>query len=94
MLNYFTHIVYCQTVYILIIIPIQILDVKGTLPHRVCGSRWLPHMKKALSTLFKTYPAFLTQLQNASHENAKAEGLFKLLESYNIVLYAALLQVC
>lgn len=49
-------------------------------------------MKKALSTLFKTYPAFLTQLQNASHENAKAEGLFRLLESYNIVLYAALLQ--
>lgn len=70
----------------------EILDVKGTLPHRVCGSRWLPHMKKALSTLFKTYPAFLTQLQNASHENAKAEGLFRLLESYNIVLYAALLQ--
>ncbi|XP_062600058.1 zinc finger protein 862-like [Saccostrea cucullata] len=70
----------------------EILDVKGTLPHRVCGSRWLPHMKKALGTLFKTHLAFFTQLQNASNGNAKAEGLFRMLESYNILLYAAPLQ--
>ena len=69
------------------------MEVKGTLPHRVSGSRWMPHMKKALKTFFQSYPAFISQLQNESNSNAKAEGLAKMLEDYSIMRFAAVLQV-
>ena len=66
----------------------------GTLPHRVGGSRWMPHIKKSLDTFFRTYPAFLSHLQNNSHSNAKAEGLAKMMMELNTVAFAALIQVC
>lgn len=69
------------------------MNVKGTLPHRVGGSRWMPHIKKALETLFRTYPAFISHLQNESHQNAKAEGLAKIMDDFNIIAFAILLQV-
>jgi hypothetical protein len=50
-------------------------------------------MKKAIQTLFRTYPVFVSHLQNESHSNPKAEGLAKMLEDYNLLTYAAFLQV-
>ncbi|XP_062585604.1 zinc finger protein 862-like [Saccostrea cucullata] len=69
----------------------EVINISGTLPHRVSGSRWMPHMKKALQTLFKTYPAFISHLQNESHSNPKAEGLVKMLEDCTLMTYAAFL---
>jgi hypothetical protein len=63
------------------------------MPHRVGGSRWLPHIKKALETLIQTYPAFVSHLETTSHQNAKAEGIAKLLRSLHIMEYALLLKV-
>jgi hypothetical protein len=63
------------------------------MPHRVSGSRWLPHMKKGLDTLFRTYPAFITQLQTGSHSTPKAEGLARIMETFHVIAYAALLLV-
>ncbi|XP_062618557.1 zinc finger protein 862-like [Saccostrea cucullata] len=70
----------------------RVLDVKGTMPHRVGGSRWLPHLKKALETLFRTYPAFISHLDTTSHQNAKAGGIAKLLHSLPIIVYASILK--
>ena len=63
------------------------------MPKRVGGSRWLDHMKVALESLFRTYPAFITHLQNQSNNNAKAEGLAKLLASLNVMVFAIMLYV-
>ncbi|XP_062618113.1 uncharacterized protein LOC134279702 [Saccostrea cucullata] len=52
----------------------------------------MPHMKKALQTFFKTYPAFISHLHNESHSNPKAEGLAKMLEDCTLMTYAAFLQ--
>jgi hypothetical protein len=43
----------------------------------------MPHIKKSLDTFFRTYPAFLSHLQNNSHSNAKAEGLAKMMMELN-----------
>lgn len=69
------------------------MDVKGTMPHRVGSSRGLPHLKKALETLFRTYPAFISHLDTTSHQNAKAGGIAKMLHSLPIIHYASLLKV-
>ncbi|XP_062589081.1 zinc finger protein 862-like [Saccostrea cucullata] len=69
----------------------KVLNLIGTLPHRVNSTRWLPHMRRALDTLFTSYPAFSHHLQDASHTNAKANGLARLLESSSIMTYAGLL---
>ena len=69
------------------------MSVKGVLPHRVGGSRWMPHMKKALLALFISYPGYLSHLQTLSHTNAKAEGLARMIGSYDIMVYAAFMYV-
>ena len=69
------------------------MDVRSQLPHRVGGSRWMPHMRKTLNSLFTSYPAYITHLQTMSHSHAKAEGLVKLLGNLDILAYAALLKV-
>lgn len=52
----------------------EVMNVKGTLPHRVSGSRWMPHMQRALKSLFTSFPGYVSHLQNESHTNSKAEG--------------------
>ncbi|XP_062614641.1 zinc finger protein 862-like [Saccostrea cucullata] len=71
---------------------IKVLDINGTLPHKINSTRWLPHMKRALENLFRTFPAFLSQLQNASHVNPKAEGLAKMLCNLQILAFASILE--
>ena len=45
----------------------------------------MPHIKK--NTFCRTYPAFLSHLQNNSHSNAKAEGLTKMIMELNTGMY-------
>lgn len=71
---------------------IKVLGINGTLPHKINSTRWLPHMKRALENLFRTFPAFLSQLQNASHVNPKAEGLAKMLCNLQILAFASILE--
>ena len=72
--------------FILIYIHFVLLSpgVNGCLPKRVGGSRWMPHMKTALETLFKSFPGYISHLQN---KNAKAEGLVKILGSLNVSVW-------
>lgn len=50
-------------------------------------------MRRALDTLFMTYPAFSHHLQDESHTNSKANGLARLLESSSVMIYAGMLLV-
>lgn len=69
------------------------MNVKGTLPHRVSGSRWMPHMQRALKSLFTSFPRYVSHLQNESHTNSKAEGLVKIMCNYQVIVYATVLLV-
>ena len=66
----------------------KVVKVKGTLPRRVGGSRWMPHMKRALTTLFSGYRGYIAHLENQSHSLPKAEGLAKLMSNYNMMVFA------
>lgn len=50
-------------------------------------------MQRALTTLFRGFPAYLVHLQNESHKNAKGEGLAKILGNYQVIVFATLLRV-
>ena len=71
---------------------LQVLSVNGCLPKRVGGSRWMPHMKTALETLFKSFPGYISHLQNQSNNKAKAEGLATILGSLNVIVFGLVLK--
>lgn len=71
---------------------IKVLGINGTVPHKINSTRWLPHMKRAMENLFRTFQAFLSQLQNASHVNPKAEGLARVLCNLQILAFASILE--
>lgn len=52
----------------------------------------MPHTQKALEAFFKNFDAYRTHLENQSHENAKAEGLAKMMVMFNVVLFALIMQ--
>lgn len=55
-------------------------------------SRWFPHLKKALETLYWTYTAFISQFDKSSYLNAKAGSIAKLL--HGLLAYYSLSQNC
>ena len=69
------------------------MQVKEILPKRVGGTRWMPHTKNALESLFKGYAVYSSHLENESHSNAKAEGLARLITTFNVIAFAFILQV-
>jgi hypothetical protein len=69
------------------------MNIKGKLPQRVGGTRWIPHMKKALAAVFRGYAALIGHLENQSHTVPKADGLARMLRDYNVMAFAVLLQV-
>lgn len=71
----------------------QVLGLSPTIPPRVGGTRWLAHIKRAVESCLKGYPALVAHLSDASHGNAKAEGLAKLLTRWDIVSFLLLLKV-
>lgn len=69
------------------------MDVKGVLPPKVTGTRWVGHVSGGVESLCRTYVAYNAHLCSASHSNAKAEGLAKLLLNNDLVCFLLLLQV-
>lgn len=63
---------------------IAALDIKGVLPTKVTGTRWLPHLSRGIHNLLRTYKAYDAHLSTASHGNPKAEGLYKILTSQDL----------
>ncbi|XP_013391821.1 zinc finger protein 862-like [Lingula anatina] len=68
------------------------LKIQGTLPPKVTGTRWICHVSRGVDNILHNFPAYELHLSNASHENAKAEGLVKILLQKEIVLFMLVLQ--
>lgn len=61
---------------------------KGVFPNKVTGTRWLPHLCRAVNAMLKTFLAINAHLSAARDYNAKAEGLFRLqLLTFALFLY-------
>ncbi len=70
------------------------LNMKTGIPPRITGTRWLGHMVRSLDNTLDNYVPLTTQLATASHQNAKAEGLYKLLTAADVVTFLIFLRVC
>lgn len=64
------------------------------MPTRVGGTRWLPHLSRAIDNFLKAYVPIRNHLETASHQNSKAEGLAKLAGNGNIIVFMLSLKVC
>lgn len=69
------------------------VGVKRVLPSRVGGTRWLPHLHRAITAFCKGYRAIRAHLETASHGNAKAEGLVKIAADGNTLVFIMTLKV-
>ena len=69
------------------------MNIKGILPPKVTGTRWLPHITRAISSLRRNYPAYVAHFNTGNHVNAKAESLAKILQIRHIMAFTLVLQV-
>ena len=69
------------------------LEIKGILPPRVTGTRWLPHLSRGLVSLLRNFKAYEAHLSTLSHGNPKAEGLYKIMMGKDIITFVLFLQV-
>ena len=69
------------------------LNIKSILPSRIGGTRWLPHLQRAMNAFTKGFKAIIMQLENSSHDNPKAEGLAKLAGDGGVVVFILQLKV-
>ena len=58
--------------------------MKGLIPTRVGGTRWLTHLERAIHVIIVSYPALVDQLNAAKIETPKAGGLVKILTNAEI----------
>ena len=72
---------------------IKALNIKGCLPPKMTGTRWLPHLSRGIDSLLKLYPAYEAHLSSASHTNPKAEGLVKVMLDKNLTCFVLFLKV-
>ncbi|MES9883985.1 MAG: hypothetical protein ABW185_24325 [Sedimenticola sp.] len=71
---------------------IKAMEIKGLLPPKVTGTRWLPHLYRAINSLLRTYLAYEAHLSTLSRK-AKAEGLAKMVVNFGLISFVLCLQV-
>ena len=71
----------------------EAFEDKGLLPTKVTGTRWIGQLAKGLNVLIKTYKIFTAHLSTISHQNAKAEGIVKIMMSKDLVCFMLFLNV-
>ncbi|KAJ8332554.1 hypothetical protein SKAU_G00423430 [Synaphobranchus kaupii] len=54
---------------------VEILNIKIWKPANLGGTRWLPHIEKALNTLMRDYTPVLTHMENTLETRVKTELL-------------------
>ena len=69
------------------------LGMKPQVPSRIGGTRWMAHMIRAINKTLASFQGLTTHLATASHSNAKAEGLYKLLTSTGTLAFIVFLRV-
>ena len=63
----------------------KVFKMKSRMPTRIGGTRWLPHLWRGVDCVLVIFVPLSSCLADGSHENPKAEGLYKLLVSTDIV---------
>lgn len=77
-----------------LIAAMEVCDIKNAqFPKRIGGTRWLPHLKRAIVAFVKSYRAFVYHLGTVSHQNAKAGGLGRMATDFQTIACILLLQV-
>ena len=71
----------------------EALEMKGVLPPKVTGTRWLPHLQRGIIALIRSFRGFEAHLCTISHTNPKAEGLVKIMLGNDIVCFSLFLKV-
>lgn len=71
---------------------IKALNIKGCLPPKMTGTRWLPHLSRGIESLLKLYPAYEAHLSSLSHTNSKAEGLVKVMLDKHLTCFVLFLK--
>lgn len=72
---------------------IKALNIRGTLPPKVTGTRWLAHLDRGMTSLTRTFQAYEAHLSSLSHTNPKAEGLYKIMTEKSLVCYVLSMKV-
>lgn len=70
-----------------------VMKVNGLLPPKVTGTRWMAHLWRGIQALVRTFTAYNAHLSTISHQNAKAEGLVKIMLGKDLVCFLLFLQV-
>ena len=65
----------------------EALEIKGILPPKVTGTRWLPHLQRGIIALIRSFRAFEAHISTISHTNPKADGLVKMLLEIDALAY-------
>ena len=68
------------------------LKISNIVPTRVGGTRWLPHTKRALDSLWKGYKAIVKHLKQICLDkkmsgHGEAKGMVRLLQQRNVVVF-------
>lgn len=72
---------------------IKALNIKGILPPKMTGTRWLPNLSRGIESLLRLFPAYEAHLSSLSHKNPKVEGLVKVMLDKNRVCFVLFLKV-
>lgn len=76
---------------------IKALHIKGCLPPKMIGTRWLSHLSHGISkvivSLVRLYPAYEAHLFSLSHTNSKAGSLVKVMLDNNLTCFVLFLKV-
>jgi len=61
---------------------------------RTCigGTCWLSHCMRAITIFLKSYTFLRYQLEHSSHDNAKTEGLARILRDGHVFVYMIAMQ--
>ena len=69
------------------------VQCKGLLIPKATGTRWLPHTARAITAVLRSFTALEHHLSSASHFNAKAEGLVKIMLQREMMAFILWLNV-
>ena len=72
---------------------IKCLEIKGVMPTKVTGTRWMAHLSRGIDAFLRTFRAYEAHLATQSHEKAKAEGLLKIMLNKDVLCFILFLKV-
>ena len=71
----------------------EVFNIKNTLPPKVTGTRWLPHLNRVIESLLE-HTDLMKPFSTLSHDSPKAEDLLKMLLDNNSVTFTIFLKFC